>query len=101
MFNKKILLRFYLIGLPIIMIWAYIVTSPSIEDPYEEDSPIHVTTMNAEAFEKYKEIKAAYIEEVTRESRSMFWPLVGAGIVWIGMAYVIFSIALKVIKAKK
>lgn len=100
MFNKKTLLRFYLIGLPVVMIWAYIVTNPSTENNYE-DSPVQITGMNSIAQKNYEESRAAYMASQAEEARSMFWPIVGAGVVWIGIAYVVFLIIYRMIKSKK
>ena len=82
MFNKKILLRFYLIGLPIIAIWGYYVT---------HNEPEYVPG-------ETKIWDQAMYEESTSQ---MFWPIMGAGVILIGIAYVIFSVVYKMIKSKK
>jgi hypothetical protein len=101
MFNKKILLRFYLVGVPIMMILAFMLTnSPSTEDSFG-DGPIQVTEMNSIAKQNYEEAKAAYAEEQAGEARSKFWWLMGAGIIWIAIAYVIFMVFRRIYKSKK
>lgn len=92
MFNKKRLIRFYATGIPIVFIWAYIITDahPEIEDPFFNDGPIRTVHMNAAALKSYKEGRAEYIAYEKEEARKMFWPTVGVGIVWMTMGYGVF-----------
>lgn len=71
MFDKKVLLKFYLIGMPIFILWGFLASRGGNSNPLEN------------RIWDYQE---------PGQSSQEFWMIVGAGAVWIAIAYVIYMI---------